>query len=453
MSTEEIKSVMNRQAATPKGLERRLQDAKLDRIEDPRQAKKITHPLPVVLTALLAGMTTRARSLRRVEERTAQIVSKHGRWFGIERRIADNTFGKLLPRLAPVQVCAALHRQVKAEHRRGNLTTNVLPIGTAAIDGKHVATLRWSELCQTLELEPDKANSDQVKVLLREHFPHVQLCCPKNAEPYGLVRVHNVTLISSAAAPCIHQRTIPGHTNENGAIPELIDDILRVYGKTKLVEMFTTDAGNSSLKVATKLVERDYDYFMQLKSEHGNLHDEAIRVLGVRNESEADASYTDKQQGCVVTYHGFIYDLEGVGWLDWTHARQIIRVRRIVENPLTGEITVGNRYYVTSRSPKNLPASTCLWLSRGHWRVENETHWSADTQFLEDRRRHAWSRHPAGVVIVALLRMIAMNILAVARRLSRIGYSKETPAWRQVAEHFFLNLCDSILVTTDFDNA
>ena len=80
---------------------------------------------------------------------------------------------------------------------------------------------------------------------------------------------------------------------------------------------------------------------------------------------------------------------------------------------------------------------SCLWISRGHFRVENETHWSADTQFLEDRKRHAWSRHPVGIVVVALLRMIAMNILAVARRLSRISYSNETPAWRQVAEHFF----------------
>jgi len=425
----------------------------LDRIEDPRQAKKVTHPLPVVLTALVAGMTTRARSLRRVEERTGQIASKHGRWFGIECRIADNTFGKILPRLVPVQVCAALHRQVKAEHRRGNLTANVLPFGMAAIDGKHVATLRWSELCQALKLESDKTTSNLVKELLREHFPHVQLCCPKNAEPYGLVRVHNVTLISSAAAPCIHQRTIPGHTNENGAMPDLIDDILCVYGKTKLVEMFTTDAGNTSLKVATKLIDKDYAYFMQFKAEHGNLYNEAIRVLGGRNEGEANATYADTQQGCVVTYHGFVYDLEGVGWLDWTHARQIVRVKRIVENPQTGEITVGNRYYVTNKSPKDLPVMTCLRISRGHWRVENETHWSADTHFLEDRRRHAWSRHPVGVVIVALLRMIAMNILAVARRLSRSGYSKETPAWRQVAEHFFLTLCDSILVTTDFDKA
>ena len=203
---------MKRQAATTKGAQRRLRDAEFERVHEPRQAPKVIHPLRVVRCALVAAMTTRARSLRRVEERTGQIVAKHGSWIGIKRRIADNTFGKILPRLEPVQVCAALHRQVKAEHRRGNLTAN----------------------------RPDKATSDKVKDLLKKDFPHVQLCCPKDGLPYGLVRVHNVTLISSAAAPCIHQRTIPGHTNENGAMPDLIDDVLRIYGRSKLIEMFTT---------------------------------------------------------------------------------------------------------------------------------------------------------------------------------------------------------------------
>ena len=116
-------------------------------------------------------MTTRARSLRRVEERTGQIVKKHATWMGIKRRIADNTLGRILPRLDPVQICAALHRQVKAEHRRGNLKPNMLPIATAAIDGKNIATLRWRELCQTLEIDPDKATSDQVKSAAQTAVP------------------------------------------------------------------------------------------------------------------------------------------------------------------------------------------------------------------------------------------------------------------------------------------
>jgi len=47
--------------------------------------------------------------------------------------------------------------------------------------------------------------------------------------------------------------------------------------------------------------------------------------------------------------------------------------------------------------------------------------------------------------------MIARAILAVARRMSRFGHTCETPRWTQVAEHFLLQLCGSILETKAFD--
>ena len=90
-------------------------------------------------------------------------------------------------------------------------------------------------------------------------------------------------------------------------------------------------------------------------------------------------------------------------------------------------------------------------ISRAHWRCEEETHWTADAILQEDKRRLAWSRHPNGVFVVSALRMMGLNILAVARKLSRLGYSKEAPTWRQVAEHFFLTLCASTLLTESFD--
>ena len=90
-------------------------------------------------------------------------------------------------------------------------------------------------------------------------------------------------------------------------------------------------------------------------------------------------------------------------------------------------------------------------------RVENETHWSADSEFLEDRRRHAWSRNPIGVIVVALLPRSAINNRhqhpgSGAAGTAGMEHSKETPTWQQVAEHFLLTLCDSILVTEAFDN-
>ncbi|MFH2007234.1 MAG: hypothetical protein ABI333_11655 [bacterium] len=49
------------------------------------------------------------------------------------------------------------------------------------------------------------------------------------------------------------------------------------------------------------------------------------------------------------------------------------------------------------------------------------------------------------------LRMMALCIMALARKLSRFGYGGETPSWGQVAEHFLLDLCASNLETKAFD--
>ena len=209
---------MNRQAATPKGFERRVQDLELYRVTEPRQSGKVTIPLPTLLVALVASMVTRARSLRMAEQRTAAIVQKHGTWLGLERRIADNTFGKVLPKVCFASVLPCLHRLVKAEHRRGNLKPSRLVVGTAAIDGKNVGTLHWQDLCRVLSLDAQQASAAQVKERLSAQYPEAQMCIPEQGEPYALMRVHTVTLVSSEVAPCIHLRPIAGSTNEIGSM-------------------------------------------------------------------------------------------------------------------------------------------------------------------------------------------------------------------------------------------
>jgi len=442
---------MKRQGATPKGLERRLRDLQLEQVNDPRYQPNVDHPLDTLLAGLVAAMVTRALSLRRIEERTGQMARRQMGWMGVVRRIADNIFSTLLARLVVADLLGRLHCLVKAEQRRGNLKPTVLPIGTVAIDGKNVATLRWHDLCRVLKLDRANASVDEVKRQLAEQFPSVQLCVPAQGEPYALARVHTVTLISSAAAQCVHQRPIPGCTNEIGAMPDLLEEVRRIYARSSLVEMVTTDAGNTSLAVAGKIVGYGWHYFCQIKSEHGEIYKEATRALNRKRAQEA-ANVSEHRDGKEVTYRVWCCDLLGEGWLDWTSARQLVRVQRTVVDRATGkEESVGNRYYVTSMTPTELGPESCMVISRKHWRCENETHWSADVMLQEDRRRLSGSRHPNGVFVVAVLRVVALNILAVARKLSRMGYSEETPSWKQVAEHFFLVLCDSILETEAFD--
>jgi len=445
---------MKRNAATPKGVERRIENLGFHRVSEPRQKAKVKYPLPPMLATLVAAMVTMARNLREVEDRSGQIAQKHNEWLGIHRRIADNTYGKVIPRLDFDELMARLHAAVKAEKRRGNLEPTMLPIRTAAIDGKNVATLHWFDLCRVLDLEPDQATASQVKRRIKKRFPNVQFCKPKTGKPYALARVHTVTLISSLAGCCIHQRPIQGATNEIGAMPSLVRELKAAYSRTGLIEMLTTDAGNTSLGVATLIVDDlHWDDFSQIKSEHGELYKEAERALGRLRDGEADFGYSDCQNGDTVTYRVWCHDLSEHGWLDWTHARQLVRVQRIAEHPTTGKKTVGNRYYVTSKTPAELKPEHALAISRGHWRCEEETHWTSDAMLQEDRRRLAWSRHPNGVFVVSALRMMALNILAVARKLSRLGERKETPTWHQVAVHFLLVLCETTLQTEAFDNA
>jgi len=56
-----------------------------------------------------------------------------------------------------LRTTACLHRLIKAEHRCGNLKPTYLPVGTVAIDGKNVATLRWHDLCRVLDLKSAEA--------------------------------------------------------------------------------------------------------------------------------------------------------------------------------------------------------------------------------------------------------------------------------------------------------
>jgi predicted transposase YbfD/YdcC len=442
---------MNRQAATPTGFKRRVHDLHLARVPDPRQTAKVTIPLPTLLAALVASMVTRARSLRAAEQRTAGMALRHGNFMGITGRIADNSFGKVLPRLELGPLVGCLHRLVKAEHRRGNLEPTRLALGTVAIDGKHAGTVRWSDLCRIFGLEPEDASAAEVRARLSERYPQAQLCVPAEGEPYALMRMHTVTLVSAAAATCCHLRPILGCTNEIGSMAELLDELKEAYGRTRLFGRITTDSGNTSLNAMSKAVGHGLHTFAQMKSEVGDIYAEAKRQLGNRRRQQAHATYSDAQNGKTVTYSLWRTDLGEEGWLRWTHARQLIRVQRVTEDRAGGNKTVGNRFYISSEASTALSPRAALCVSRAHWRCEDETHWTADAEMMEDRRRLAWSRHPNGILVVSALRMIAITILAMARRLSTMGYSRETPSWAQVAEHFLMLLCGGTLDTEAFD--
>ena len=130
-----------RQAITLHGLITRLTDAGFDKLPDVRSSQGRRIPFRALLLSLMLGLATASRSLREVEHLTGRLTRRVRRASGIAKRVSDTKLRDTLLRLNAQDAREALHRQVKAEHRRGQLRPDGLPISLLAIDGKGLAKI------------------------------------------------------------------------------------------------------------------------------------------------------------------------------------------------------------------------------------------------------------------------------------------------------------------------
>ena len=399
---------LNRRSATKKGVLRRLRDVGLEGLTDRRQRRGRRYRHRALVMALMLGMVAALRSLRQVEAYTAMLSHDLRRAARIPRRISDTKLRDELLSMESTELREGLHRQVKAEHRRGNLAPSRLSIGLVAIDGKCLGKLDdWDH-------------------------PDVQAIRPDEGIPYGLARVQRAHLVSAEATVCIDERPLPGKTNEVGAVCDFTSELIATYKRTELFEAIIADAGNCSLKHASLINRHDLGYILAIKEQLGEIHQEAIRTLSSQTGSTAEREERRREKGMRVVHR--IWRRTIPGYLRWKHARQLIRVERITIDRNGALYSEGNRYFVT-----NLPSGRldgCAWLQviRAYWRIENNGNWTADAVWNEDARRTPWCRVPTAVYALSLLRMIAMNVIAVLRAFGRVEYTSRPLSWTMVLE-------------------
>ena len=243
-----------------------------------------------------------------------------------------------------------------------------------------------------------------------------------------ILLAHRATLVSSSAAVCIDTRPIEANTNEIGAMPRFIEELHRTYGRTSIFDTIITDAGNSAASVAQQLNELNYGYILAIKENHGEIHLESHRRL---THQSPTTTVVLSENGKQVTYRLYRELLDVNGYLTWTHARQIVRVERCTNGG--DQQTQGNRYFVSNLPYNRLNERQWLRAIRAYWRCENNNHWTADVFWHEDSKRTPWTTNPETVYALSALRMIALNILAVMRSMSREpGFGVGKLPWRNV---------------------
>jgi hypothetical protein len=93
-------------------------------------------------------------------------------------------------------------------------------------------------------------------------------------------------------------------------------------------------------------------------------------------------------------------------YLDWPGVAQVGRIESVVERD--GKTSHETRYFITSAPRELADADVLLRWARGHWSIENRSHYVRDVTLGEDASR---IRKGGGPEIMAALRNAAIGFL------------------------------------------
>jgi len=383
----------------------RVPDAKFERVPDPRRAHRRKWALSTLLKVAVVALCAGARSLREVENLTNEISSAVRRKLGVRRRLPDTTLRDVLVRLSPDSIRASIYAMVRAAIRRKAIKADVLPFGVASMDGKVTAIEAWDDtIAQRSRHGGNRGGA------------------------HGLVRTVTTVLISSRAKPILDASPIPPKTNEDGHFVTALDELLAAYGSLDLFRMVMYDSGACSQANAEAIRARCLHYTLRLDSKQPTLLAEGQRLLGGRDVPDA---FTEEHTGRGIVRRSVFITNEAAGYHGWSHLKTIIRVhseRRSRDNTITAS---ENIYYVSSLASDRLSPKLWIKMLRLRWGVENQGHHTLDVAFQEDNK--SWiTTDPTGMVVVALLRRIAYNLMTLFRSVTQRSAARRGTPWKDL---------------------
>ena len=217
--------------------------------------------------------------------------------------------------------------------------------------------------------------------------------------------IHMVDAWASQASVSLGQYKVDKKSNEIKAIPKLLEQ-LAIKGC-----LVTIDTMGCQKDIVSKVIEREADYLITVKSNQKTLHKELVSYFDHYWETHTHDTLSEhffEQQNethrrkehrrCWSTM-----DLSSLsiatGWKVKTIAA--IQSDRIANEKGRSHI----RYFISS---KLMTVEEVLKATREHWGVENRLHWVLDVSFGEDQYR---ARQGYAAENLATTRQIALNLL------------------------------------------
>lgn len=218
----------------------------------------------------------------------------------------------------------------------------------------------------------------------------------KNADGHA---PHLLSAFDHATGVTIGQVEVGAKTNE---IP-LLADLLAPIDITGAV--ITVDALHTQTKTAEHIVGRGAHYVMTVKANQPGLHARLKAMPWAKVPVLASALDTSRGRRTRRTLKA----LEA-GRLGFPHAAQVIQVRRTT-TARTGKKTVEVVYLICDLDMAQAPPAVVATWVRGHWGIENRSHWVRDVSFGEDASQ---VRTGAAPRVMSTLRNLAISLLRAA---------------------------------------
>jgi predicted transposase YbfD/YdcC len=244
----------------------------------------------------------------------------------------------------------------------------------------------------------------------------------------GQPALHLVSAFATTGGLVLGQEAVSDKANELSAIPRLLDRLAQDGGlKGALVSI---DAIACNGAIAGNIRDAQADYLLAVKANQPTLRREIEAFFKDAPQPGLDR-FTDVDKG-----HGRIEqrDVAVAREVDWLGGQRrfpgelrlpdvaaIVRVQSRTQ--LKDRCRLDTRYYITSSKASAEQMAAAI---RGHWRIENQLHWTLDVVFNEDQSR---LRKGHGAQNMAVVRHLALNLVRLVSedaRPERSGLRRKT---------------------------
>jgi len=349
-------------------------------VTDPRSPQGIQHALEFVLAVCVVATLAGAKNYREIAGHAADIpqplLKKLGAewcWFRLRcKHPSESTIRNVLTRIDAAQLDLVTGTWLAAQARK-----NAEGEWIIAVDGK-VMRGAWTD--------------ENGKVTLFSAMLHRE-------------------------AVTIAQVRVPDGTNEITQAETLLDAAGIPEGESALV---TLDAAHTQRATAEYIGGKPgWDYLMTVKGNQPSLQREVFdKILPLLPEPPHHVT-EEHRRGRIKRWSCWITGAEGI---DFPDARQAAFIRREIFEIPGDRISKEHALILTSRKSGKMTAADVNKHVRGHWGIENKSHYIRDTVYREDHGQ-AWAGD--GPQALASLRNLALGLF----RMKNVKTIKETTEW------------------------